>query len=61
MYAKDVALRTSNWEIFRYLINQGVDPTQSDYSGKNIKEYIKTEEIERLPIDIKKIFGYVRE
>lgn len=52
MYAKDVGLRTGNWDIFRFLIHHGLDALETDYSGKRILDYMEERKMMEMPADI---------
>lgn len=45
MYAKDAALRTGNYAIVDLLLKSGANPYITDYSGKNLFDYLKNQSV----------------
>ena len=48
MYAKDCYINTGSITIYKYLLDQGLDPELTDYTGMNVYDYCTEEVIKTL-------------
>lgn len=48
MYAKDAVLNTGNYEIMNILLENGANPFMTDYSGRNLFDYLRLESVKLL-------------